>query len=260
MTVESLLTRSSRAIASGDWEVLAGLLSDRFFQYEPRDHEPTAAKRIVEILSDLKRAVPDLGVVIDDVVADGEVFTGVLTLSGTHSNPLWGVPGSGNHIHWANPVTIKLIDNRLAIRFDDAAFPVVIASLRQFGLVNPPEAMDQPPQYPVSVPEFLLKVVMTGQAADKECGHLDQIRVTEPGTRICAQCVAQGVNWPALRMCLTCGFVGCCDTSRNKHMKGHHETAGHPLMRSIRMDEGWVWCYEDNAFFEKSLLDTYRET
>lgn len=73
-----------------------------------------------------------------------------------------------------------------------------------------------------------------------------------------AACFDQGDNWPALRLCLICGFVGCCDTSKNKHMLNHYEETGHPIMRSIRMDEGWVWCYEDNAFFETAVLDRYR--
>jgi uncharacterized UBP type Zn finger protein len=60
-------------------------------------------------------------------------------------------------------------------------------------------------------------------------------------------------------MCLICGHVGCCDTSKNKHAFQHFEKTGHPLMRSIRMDEGWVWCYEDNAFFEKSILARDRQ-
>jgi uncharacterized UBP type Zn finger protein len=56
-------------------------------------------------------------------------------------------------------------------------------------------------------------------------------------------------------MCLTCGFVGCCDTSKNKHMKAHYEETGHPLFRSIRLQESWVWCYEDNAFFSGKILE-----
>jgi uncharacterized UBP type Zn finger protein len=59
-------------------------------------------------------------------------------------------------------------------------------------------------------------------------------------------------------MCLVCGFVGCCDTSTNRHMVGHYEETGHPIFRSIRGDEGWVWCYADDAFFEKPILDGYR--
>ncbi len=61
-------------------------------------------------------------------------------------------------------------------------------------------------------------------------------------------------------MCLICGFVGCCDTAKNKHMKQHYETSGHPIFRSIRLAEGWIWCYADNAFFEARTLEHYRPT
>jgi uncharacterized UBP type Zn finger protein len=111
--------------------------------------------------------------------------------------------------------------------------------------------MDLPPPHPVVIPEIIFKVIFTGQVADKPCSHLGMVQVTEPTTDVCQQCVESGDIWPALRMCLVCGFVGCCDTSVNKHMKAHYQETGHPIFRSIRMDEGWVWCYEDNAFFEK---------
>jgi predicted ester cyclase len=257
VTFEARLREVSDAIARGDWEALPGMLSDRFFEYSPHDDEPTASARIVEALSNLKRALPDLVVAFSNPLPDGDLLRATLSMTGTHSNPLWGSPGSGNPITWANPVTIKLIDDRIAIRFDDVAFPDLVQVLRQLELVNPADQMDKPPVHPIAIPEFALKVLMTGQAGDVECTHLDQIRVTEPATRMCAGCFSEGTSWPALRMCLTCGFVGCCDMSKNKHMKQHHEETGHPLMRSVNMDEGWVWCYVDSAFFEKGLLARY---
>jgi hypothetical protein len=259
VSVDEVLTDFSEAVGERDWERVEGLLADGFFDHQPGEGEPSAGERIVPLLSDLKEAVPNLEVRFDDVVPEGSLFRGTLSMTGTHQNPLWGAPGSGGPIEWTNPVTVRITDGRFAIRFDEVAFPELVALLRQFGLVNPPDKMDEPPPYPVSAPEFLLKVIMTGQAGDKECAHLDQIRVTEPETRVCAQCYAEAVNWPALRMCLTCGAVGCCDTSKNKHAMKHHEETGHPMIRSIRLDESWVWCYEDNAFFEGEILDRYPE-
>jgi uncharacterized UBP type Zn finger protein len=118
--------------------------------------------------------------------------------------------------------------------------------------------MDQPTPYPVVVPEFLVRVLFTGQVADKECSHLELIQVTEPLADVCNTCVEMGDIWPALRMCLVCGFIGCCDTAKNKHMKSHYEEKGHPIFRSIRLDEGWIWCYEDNAFFSKDVLENIK--
>ena len=97
-------------------------------------------------------------------------------------------------------------------------------------------------------PEFLLKLLFTRQLAEKTCSHLDQIEAVRPETDVCPQCVELGDTWPALRMCLICGFVGCCDTSKNKHMLAHVHETGHPIIRSIQHGEAWIWCYEDEAF------------
>jgi uncharacterized UBP type Zn finger protein len=109
----------------------------------------------------------------------------------------------------------------------------------------------------VQVPEPILQALYNGQMAPKACHHLQDIQVWEPEVDVCEQCVVQGDVWPALRMCLICGFVGCCDTSKNKHMKQHYEQTGHGIFRSIRLAEGWGWCYDDNAFFSSQRLEKH---
>ena len=258
MGADDRLTEVNQALQNGDWAALPSYLASDFFSYSPGPDEPTAAERFTSIVADLHAALPDLTATLSDVTPDGDTFTATLVVNGNHENALWGAPGSGTNLVWSNPVTIKPIGDRFAFRFDDMGFPDVVVLLRQLGLVNPPDEMDLPPPHPVSIPEFLLKTVFTGRADDKPCAHLNEIRIVEPSTRLCAACFDQGDNWPALRLCLICGFVGCCDTSKNKHMLNHYGETGHPIMRSIRMDEGWVWCYEDNAFFETAILDGYR--
>jgi uncharacterized UBP type Zn finger protein len=98
------------------------------------------------------------------------------------------------------------------------------------------------------IPEFILRLVFTRRLSEKTCSHLDQIQFREAETDVCQDCVALGDSWPNLRMCLICGYVGCCDTSKNKHMHQHIEETGHPLIRSIEPGEGWIWCYPDEAF------------
>ncbi len=256
--VETRLQEFAGELKAGNLASVSRFVAPVFFEYEPLPGEPTATERFVELSSDLKAAMPDLTVTLRNVEQAGDVFTADLHLAGTHEFALWGAPGSGRHITWDAGISIKPIGDRFALLFDEIPFPEIAALLREFGLVNPPDEMDQPPKAPVSPPEFLLKVVFTGQAGDKACSHLEDIRVTEPSTRVCVACYEVGDNWPALRMCLICGFVGCCDTSKNKHMGQHHQETGHPIMRSIRMDEGWIWCYEDSALFEKHTLDRYR--
>jgi uncharacterized UBP type Zn finger protein len=77
------------------------------------------------------------------------------------------------------------------------------------------------------------------------CEHLGEIKVTTTTTHVCPACVEKGDRWVHLRMCLACGHVGCCDSSKNKHATKHFHTSHHPLMRSIEPREAWVWCYVD---------------
>jgi len=78
-----------------------------------------------------------------------------------------------------------------------------------------------------------------------ECAHLDQIKITDTETRVCEDCVKIGDSWVHLRLCLSCGHVGCCDSSKNKHATKHSRRTKHALARSIEPGETWVWCYID---------------
>jgi uncharacterized UBP type Zn finger protein len=79
------------------------------------------------------------------------------------------------------------------------------------------------------------------------CTHLDQIIITDTDKDYCEDCVAVGSTWVHLRLCLTCGHVGCCDSSPNRHASKHSRTTSHPLVRSIEPGESWVWCYVDET-------------
>ena len=64
----------------------------------------------------------------------------------------------------------------------------------------------------------------------------------------CAPCLAIGEHeWVHLRMCLTCGQIGCCDSSPRRHASGHHNDTGHPVIRSMEPGETWRWCYADET-------------
>jgi predicted ester cyclase len=245
-------------INRGDLEVIDQFVDRDFFNYSPPAGEETAQEVLRDLGGDLLSAFPDLEISATDFVDEGETITCTVTMSGTLTNSLWGAPGTGKHASWTSKVTSRFNNGQFAFSWRDLSVPEILKTLRQVDLVPPPDKMDQPPIYPVSMPEFLLKVVLTGQVAEKACSHLDLIQVIEPEADVCRQCVTDGDIWPALRMCLVCGFIGCCDTSKNKHMKQHYEATGHPIFRSIRLDESWVWCYEDDAFLSGRILDKYR--
>lgn len=83
------------------------------------------------------------------------------------------------------------------------------------------------------------------------CTHLDQLRDVQPRTpEGCEECLRMGSDWVHLRLCMTCGHVGCCDNSRHKHATRHFHETRHPVVRSFEPGEDWGWCYVDQLFME----------
>lgn len=232
-------------------------LAASYFNYTPGEDEPKAYDVYFNILSDIKAAMSDLHFDLAELKNEGELITGLLTISGTTDGPLWGAPATNKSVTWAIKVSLRPVNGRFAVNIDDVTLPSLIGTLREIDMVPPPDKMDQPPKYPVQVPEPILQVLFNGDMEEKACDHLHDIQVFEPRESVCEQCVAAGDIWPALRMCLICGFVGCCDTSKNKHMKQHYEQTGHPIFRSIRLDEGWGWCYDHNILISSRLLQKF---
>ncbi|MGH3485954.1 MAG: UBP-type zinc finger domain-containing protein [Nocardioidaceae bacterium] len=64
----------------------------------------------------------------------------------------------------------------------------------------------------------------------------------------CAECLRLRAAWVHLRLCLTCGHVGCCDTSPLRHARAHAVSHGHPIVRSFEPGENWRWCYVHEAY------------
>jgi Zn-finger in ubiquitin-hydrolases and other protein len=83
------------------------------------------------------------------------------------------------------------------------------------------------------------------------CTHLNSIELTElpPAIAGCEDCRAIGDRWLHLRMCQSCGHIGCCDSSPHRHASKHAATSGHPIARSAEPGEDWSWCYVDEVAF-----------
>jgi len=93
----------------------------------------------------------------------------------------------------------------------------------------------------MSIPEYR-------PANGGQCGHLGAIAAVEPSTtQGCEDCLKIGGRWVHLRECLSCGHVGCCDNSPNRHATAHWHGTGHPIIRSFEPGEIWGWCYDDEA-------------
>jgi len=86
---------------------------------------------------------------------------------------------------------------------------------------------------------------------ENRCDHFEGISNAAPLTAGCEQCMALGErNWVALRVCLSCGHVGCCEDSRHAHALAHFQATGHPLIRPLEARDRWTWCYLHNRYFE----------
>ena len=82
------------------------------------------------------------------------------------------------------------------------------------------------------------------------CSHLDSVKTDAGNTDGCEECLARGDEWVHLRLCRSCGHVGCCDDSKNKHATRHFRQTQHPIISSLEPGEVWSWCYVDEVALE----------
>ena len=82
-----------------------------------------------------------------------------------------------------------------------------------------------------------------------ECSHLDQIQTATPNSEGCEECLKTGDSWVHLRVCRSCGKVGCCDSSPNRHASKHAAESHHPIISSLEPGEDWSYCFEDDLMF-----------
>lgn len=86
---------------------------------------------------------------------------------------------------------------------------------------------------------------------DEACEHVQNLHDVTPSGNGCVECLQMGDTWVHLRLCETCGHVGCCDESKNKHATKHFHTTGHPVIKSYEPREDWGYCYIDDFFYEE---------
>ena len=105
----------------------------------------------------------------------------------------------------------------------------------------------------VSLTTHINEAVDQGSINPKNCQHLSRIQDVVPSSDGCQECLKSGESWVNLRLCLSCGQVGCCDDSKNKHAYRHFHDSGHPLITSYEIGENWLWCYVDEVGFETDI-------
>jgi uncharacterized UBP type Zn finger protein len=82
------------------------------------------------------------------------------------------------------------------------------------------------------------------------CEHFGEIRQVTPRTNGCEECIALGTPWNELRVCLSCGHVGCCEDSEHAHALQHFNSTAHPMIASYERGESWLWCYVHRRYFD----------
>jgi len=94
------------------------------------------------------------------------------------------------------------------------------------------------------------KQIEKGRIEPEDCSHIDKIQDVVQSSNGCEECLKMGDHWIHLRICLTCGHVGCCDQSKNKHASRHSNEKGHPMIASFEPKEEWIWCFVDEVGFQ----------
>ncbi len=87
------------------------------------------------------------------------------------------------------------------------------------------------------------------------CEHFGNARRVTASSRGCEECLEMGASWNELRICLTCGHVGCCEDSEHAHALRHFNATGHPTIASFERGEKWAWCYVHRRYFDPMPLD-----
>jgi Zn-finger in ubiquitin-hydrolases and other protein len=82
------------------------------------------------------------------------------------------------------------------------------------------------------------------------CEHFGEIRPVTARTDGCEECIALGAPWNELRVCLSCGHVGCCEDSQHAHALQHFNATKHPIIASFEPGESWLWCYVHRGYYD----------
>jgi CPA2 family monovalent cation:H+ antiporter-2 len=96
-------------------------------------------------------------------------------------------------------------------------------------------------------PRPLSTVVRFRPDPDTPCPHTEVIRPVQPSAYGCEDCLRIGSTWVHLRICLSCGYAGCCDSSPHRHARAHAAEDAHPIMASLEPGDDWAYCFLDDT-------------
>lgn len=146
------------------------------------------------------------------------------------------------------PIVVRVRREAEAVHFRSVGADVVseelasVVQLAEHALGEPPGAARD-----LSLPGDRTAMVTLSeqQLHSPACDHADAVHPVEPSAPGCEECLRTGDGWVHLRVCMSCGHVGCCDSSPNKHATKHYHATAHPIVKSYEPGEDWAWCYAD---------------
>jgi CPA2 family monovalent cation:H+ antiporter-2 len=174
-----------------------------------------------------------------------------LDLEAKYGLALKSIRRDGKDVDSSNGNMVLRDGDVLVLSGTASAFSESAALFRNSWSPHRPKAGQPRPSSSTSQADFVdtervIELSINGNAS--KCSHLDQIHPVSPSARGCEECLKLGDTWVHLRICMTCGHVGCCDTSKNKHATKHFSQNAHPIIKSLQPGENWAWCYPDNLF------------
>ena len=125
------------AFEQGNIDLLDELLAPDYVNHTPATPEqPTGPEGIKAVVSMFRSAMPDLRVVIEDMIAEGDKVATRYTLEGTHEGELFGVPPTGQRLSIESITVERVSDGKIREhwRVTDE-----LGMMQQLGVVPVPE-------------------------------------------------------------------------------------------------------------------------
>ncbi len=208
---------------------LAGVYSARLLVVA--DDEPEMTHRVLAAARALNPDLPVLALAVDDREGEKLKSAGAEEVISSHRESTARLVARVLERYDVDPAEVRRYQDRMRTQ-PAAARPGSIQRARES------EALDE------GNAEMVVTLSQQQRAA-AGCSHTDATGEVRTDAQGCEECQKSGDSWVHLRICMTCGHVGCCDSSPNKDATKHFQATGHPIVKSFEPGETWAWCFVD---------------
>jgi steroid delta-isomerase-like uncharacterized protein len=121
----------------GNIELLDELLAPDYTNHSPATPDlPTGPEGVKAVVSMFRSAMPDLRVLVEDMIAEGDKVATRYTLEGTHEGELFGVPPTGRRLSIKSITVERVSDGRIR---DHWRITDTLDMMQQLGVIPAPE-------------------------------------------------------------------------------------------------------------------------